>query len=88
MILALVADGAAFELTITDDGPGLPTEMLATLESETFTSDEARPRGPGLGMLITREVARRAGWKLSYEPTEPTGLRIRVTGPTVPPEVS
>lgn len=83
VILTHVADGTRFELTIADDGPGLPTEVLATLASETFTSDEARPRGPGLGMLITREVARRAGWELSYEPTEPTGLRIRVTGPTV-----
>ena len=80
----LVVDQERFELTVVDDGPGLPSEMLATLASETFTSDEARRRGPGLGMLITREVATRAGWGLVYESMEPTGLRVRVSGPTVP----
>ncbi len=72
--------GTQFELTVADDGPGLPKETLASLEDETFLRDTARRRGPGLGMLITAEVARRAGWSVSYESLEPTGLRVRIQG--------
>jgi signal transduction histidine kinase len=72
--------GSRFDLAVADDGPGLPDDTLASLEDETFLRDTARRRGPGLGMLITAEVARRAGWSLSYESLEPTGLRVRVQG--------
>ena len=54
--------------------------MLASLRSETFLTDEARPRGPALGLLITTEVARRAEWTVSYEALRPTGLEVRLEG--------
>lgn len=74
-------DSGDFELVVLDDGPGLPEPLRATLESESFLIDEARQRGPGLGMLITAEVTRRAGWNLSYEPLDPSGLRAVIRGP-------
>lgn len=79
--LALIDSGRRFELVVVDDGPGLPEEALASLESETFLVDEARPRGPGMGMLITTEVARRVGWSITYEVLAPTGLQVRLEGP-------
>jgi signal transduction histidine kinase len=79
--LEVVDSGRRFVLVVADDGPGMPPEELATLQDETFLTDEARPRGPGMGTLITTEIARRAGWDLSYEATEPTGLRVRLEGP-------
>lgn len=78
--LALVDAGRGFELAVADDGPGLPPETLASLQHESFVLDTARPRSPGMGMLITREVASRAGWSLAFEALEPRGLRVRVTG--------
>lgn len=72
-------------LTVTDDGPGLPQGTLARLDEATFLVDEARPRGPELGMLITAEVARRASWSVRYEAIEPQGLRVRVEGEAVKP---
>lgn len=83
VVLSLTSGGTGFELVVADDGPGLPDAILATLASETFLTDEARRRSPGLGMLITREVAQRAGWALLYEPLSPRGLRVRLTGLTV-----
>jgi signal transduction histidine kinase len=79
--LSLKDSGSRFELLVADDGPGLPEETLASLQNETFLVEDARPRGPGMGMLITREVARRAGWSLSYDVLETTGLRVRLEGP-------
>ncbi|MEL6188719.1 MAG: HAMP domain-containing sensor histidine kinase, partial [Myxococcota bacterium] len=84
--LAHTDSGRGFELVVADDGPGLADEMLASLQHETFLVEEARPRGPGLGMLITQEVSRRAGWSVTYERLTPTGLEVRLAGPTVSPE--
>ena len=81
-VLLRVAD-ERFEIVVVDDGPGLPTEVLASLEAESFSLDVARRRGPGLGMLITAEIARRAGWTIAYEELDPAGLRVRVSGPVV-----
>ena len=77
------SDGARFELVVADDGPGLPEAVMASLEEESFLMDDARRRGPGLGMMITAEVTRRAGWTLSYEALEPNGLCVRLSGPLV-----
>jgi signal transduction histidine kinase len=78
VLLQTRADG--FTLTVLDDGPGLPAELAATLAEESFLLDPARPRGPGLGMLITAEIARRAGWSLDFSSVEPRGLRACLAG--------
>jgi signal transduction histidine kinase len=80
LTLSLLEDGERFELVVADDGPGLPDGALASLDDEAFLLEGARRRGPGLGMLIAAEIARRAGWTLSYEPLEPKGLQARVVG--------
>ena len=81
--LSLLDSGRRFELLVADDGPGLPKETLANLQRETFLVDDARPRGPEMGMLIITEVARRAGWSVSYKGLEPTGLQVRLEGPVI-----
>jgi signal transduction histidine kinase len=78
--LRLTDDDSRFEFVVMDDGPGLREDAVASLDEESFLIETARRRGPGLGMLITAEVARRAGWSLSYEPLEPTGLEARICG--------
>ncbi|MEM9492953.1 MAG: ATP-binding protein [Myxococcota bacterium] len=78
--LAVTDAGQSFELFVAGDGPGLPGETLASLDEDSFLLDSARRRGPAPGMLITAEVARRAGWSLDYRPLEPRGLSVRVTG--------
>jgi signal transduction histidine kinase len=75
--------GAAFELTVVDDGPGVPASVLPRLGERTFRSDEARqrdPRGSGLGLAITSEVCARCGWTLSFHREQPRGLRVAVRG--------
>ncbi|MED5371232.1 MAG: HAMP domain-containing sensor histidine kinase [Myxococcota bacterium] len=76
--------GDRFELRVLDDGPGLPADVMASLELPTFSEDQARQRGPGLGLLITREIAHRAGWEIAWEPQE-DGLCVRIEGALAPP---
>lgn len=85
--LKLARDGRSFELEILDDGPGLPPHAVASLSEATFLTEAARTRGPGLGMLITGEVARRAGWMLTHEPRA-VGHAVRVRGAVSEPEAS
>ncbi|MEM6295929.1 MAG: HAMP domain-containing sensor histidine kinase [Myxococcota bacterium] len=78
--LTLEVTGQDWRLIVDDDGPGLPDGVPAGLDDTLFDVEGARPRGPGLGMVITAEIARRAEWSLSYEPLSPTGLRVCVQG--------
>lgn len=81
--ILLSAHGDRFDLTVIDDGPGLPDMQLADLSLRTFTDDPARRRSEGLGLAIVGEVARRAGWEVRYERPEEGGLRVRLTGQTL-----
>lgn len=73
--------GDDFTLTVMDDGPGVPEDALADLSAATFRTDMARQRSTGLGLAITNEVARRAGWTIRYSRLEPSGLQVQITGP-------
>jgi signal transduction histidine kinase len=79
--VVLEAKGGRFRLTVLDDGPGVPPERLADLALRTFRDDEARPRDQGLGLAITNEVCRRAGWAIRYSTVEDGGLLVEVSGP-------
>lgn len=72
--------GDRFVLTVLDDGPGVPPAQVADLAHRTFQVEDARRRGPGLGVAITNEVARRVGWEIHYEREEPRGLRVTIRG--------
>ena len=83
IILERLDGGRRFKLSVIDDGSGMPPETLASLQSDSFILDEARSRGPGMGMLITHEVARRAGWSVHYTQLTPTGLKVQIEGPVL-----
>lgn len=70
-----------FELSVLDDGPGVPEVELADLAQRTFSDDPARRRGPGLGLAITNELARRLGWEVAYTLAPEGGLAVRLSGP-------
>jgi signal transduction histidine kinase len=53
------------ELRITDDGPGLPPDMVEAV-FDRFVSIDGKG-GSGLGLPIARTLARAHGGELSYE---------------------
>jgi signal transduction histidine kinase len=57
--VALVADGQVADLTITDDGPGIPAAERELVFERFYRSQPARDRdtgGAGLGLAIAREL--------------------------------
>ncbi len=79
------AMGPQIEITVDDDGPGIP----AHLREESFRPfrrlDEARNQdaggGVGLGLSIARDIARAHGGDIALSESPMGGLRARLTLP-------
>jgi len=81
-IEALAQDGVA-AITITDDGPGVPPEALASLTGRGVRLDETVP-GTGLGLAIARDIADACGGGLQLSSRAGGGFTARVTLPCQP----
>ncbi|HSJ96766.1 MAG TPA: HAMP domain-containing sensor histidine kinase [Myxococcota bacterium] len=77
------ARGAA-ELCVADNGPGIPSELLAQVFEPSFTS---RPigQGTGLGLALVRLIVKRHGGEIRAE-SDAAGTRVRVLLPLRPAE--
>jgi signal transduction histidine kinase len=81
------AAGAAAELVVTDDGPGIPPADRGRVFDRFTRLDEARARdagGAGLGLAIVRELVRAHGGTVTLQDAAP-GTRAVVTLPAAPP---
>lgn len=68
--------GADMDVEVRDDGPGVPAEAAAQLFEPFFTT---KPGGVGLGLALSRAIARSHGGDLSYERHEArTVFRLRL----------
>ncbi len=72
------ADGASFELTVEDDGPGVDPEVAEKVFEPFFTR---RDGGTGLGLAISARIARTFGGELRLETHSPRGARFRLVVP-------
>jgi len=75
--------GPSLEVTIEDQGPGMPPDVLARA-GEPFFTTKPPGRGMGLGLFVTRTVIERLGGTLVLESTPGQGTRARVALPLVP----
>jgi signal transduction histidine kinase len=76
-VRALPEDGmVAFR--VEDRGGGLPPEVRASLFEPVASS---KPRGTGVGLAISRRLARHAGGDVVVERTGPEGTVFRVVVP-------
>lgn len=85
--LSLVHDGDVAELTVSDDGPGIPAEARERVFDRFVRLDEDRARsggGTGLGLPIARDIvaAHRGTLTLDDAPSGGTTARIRLPLPT------
>jgi signal transduction histidine kinase len=79
-----VADGDALLLGISDDGPGIPEEMLERVFEPFYRLDSSRSRdtgGTGLGLAIARDVAQAHGGSLTLRNRPEGGLRAELRLP-------
>lgn len=73
---AVQRDGRAI-ITIEDDGPGVPPELLDRVFEPFFRVDQARRKsfpGAGLGLAIAREIIERQGGSIEIRNRTPQGL--------------
>lgn len=76
--------GNAIELTIDDDGPGIPSDKREEVFRPFYRLDRSRnpeTGGTGLGLAIARDVARVHGGDIELDDSPHGGLRVRVRLP-------
>ncbi len=74
----LAARGETIEVTVEDSGPGLPAAVRARLFEPFFTT---KARGTGLGLAVSRAIARAHGGELEVAPAGGGGARFALTLP-------
>jgi two-component system OmpR family sensor kinase len=68
------------ELTVVDDGPGVPDDVLPHLFERFYRGDAARGRGagPGLGLTMAAAIVERHRGTIAAERGPAGGLRVRI----------
>ena len=80
----LVRDGARLEISVCDEGPGIPPEELERVFEPFYRLESSRNRdtgGTGLGISIARDVAQAHGGSLVLRNRSEGGLEARLTLP-------
>lgn len=77
-----IAAGHYVRITVTDDGPGIPKELLGRVLEPFFTTKQGG-QGTGLGLSMAYGFARQAGGTLTIESTQGEGTRVSLFLPVV-----
>jgi len=80
--------GGKARIVITDEGPGIPDDMLGRVFEPFFRVDPARRQsipGAGLGLTIAHEIIQRAGGAIRISNAAGGGLRQEVELPASAP---
>lgn len=83
----VVATPATVDIVVDDPGPGIPEAAMEKVFAPFFRLEESRNRetgGIGLGLAISRTIARRHGGDVTLE-NRPVGLRAVISLPTLEP---
>jgi signal transduction histidine kinase len=82
-LLGAPIPGRQIELTITDDGPGIPPADRARLFTDMFYS--TKPRHRGVGLLVIYGILHRYHGGFRLEPAESgRGVHVRILLPIMP----
>jgi two-component system sensor histidine kinase PhoQ len=72
--------GSGMELTVADDGPGIPADAAEALLQRGTRLDESTP-GHGIGLAVVKDIAESYGGTLSIGSSDLGGAEIRVSIP-------
>ena len=84
--VSLVREGQRIRISVRDAGPGIPAEQLEAVFEPFARLENSRSRdtgGTGLGLTISREIARRHGGSLRLV-NQPEGLEALLELPAMP----
>lgn len=77
------------EISVADDGPGIPSEHVPRIFERFYRVDKARSRaegGTGLGLAIVRHIVQRHQGSVRVESRLGKGSRFIITLPLHPEE--
>ena len=75
--------GDRVELTVTDDGHGIDSQMIDEAGDVSF-GKTTRPDGHGLGLALCHEIAKTMGGSLVLENRSPRGAVLKLSYPLPP----
>ena len=78
------ANGAWLEVSISDNGPGIPPQLREVVFEKFLqagTADSGKPPGTGLGLAICRQIIRHFGGAIWVESEPGAGATFRFTVP-------
>ncbi|MFZ6005144.1 MAG: sensor histidine kinase [Actinomycetota bacterium] len=70
IIVSSVDDGAVVDISVSDGGSGVAADFIPRLFDRFARADSSKPGGSGLGLSITRGLARANGGDAYYERVE------------------
>ena len=82
--ISVTKNGSFLDLSVADEGPGIPPEKLEGLFKEFGQSDtitHPMDRGVGLGLAVVRQNVSLLGGKISTRPVEPSGICFEISLP-------
>ena len=90
VLVHLTRDGRFAHLTVSDEGPGVPSERLGRIFDRYYSERRAEPAGDapptyfGIGLWIARRNVEAMGGTIEAENRIPRGLAIHVRLPLAP----
>ncbi|MGE0456505.1 MAG: ATP-binding protein [Vicinamibacteria bacterium] len=81
--VATLARNGEVELSVSDDGPGIPPEIQGSL-FEPFVTTKPEGKGTGLGLSTVLMVAERHGGRIEFTTAPGKGTTFRLTLPALP----
>lgn len=84
--VSAVQSGPVTEISVSDDGSGIPAAVLPRIFERFFRADPARSRaegGTGLGLAIVRHLVHAMGGEVGAESELGRGTTIRFTLPSI-----
>jgi two-component system sensor kinase FixL len=80
-IVSRSAESGMIEVSVIDNGPGLPEEVAARVFQPFFTT---KRHGMGVGLAISRTIIEGHGGKIWVEPNPEGGTIFKFTLPLAP----
>ena len=82
--VAITTEGKAIEITIDDEGPGIPESELPKVFQPFYRIEDSRSRdtgGTGLGLAIAQSIVQAQGGELTLANRSGGGLRASIKLP-------
>jgi signal transduction histidine kinase len=79
--IAAVRDSRKIDISVKDDGPGVPAEYRDKIFQRFFRADKARSRaggGAGLGLAIAKQAVERNGGRITLDDNSTSGSVFRI----------